>query len=210
MHRDGRTNEGAGGGPPWRRLLGRVRPVRTRTLVIGGARSGKSREAERLLIEEVPGGPVTYVATAYPVDEDPDDHEWADRVHRHRARRPATWTTVETLDVVGLLEQDGPPLLVDCLTLWLTRVMDRHDAWSDDTWSSGGEQAVQAEMDALAAAWRSTRRRAVAVTNEVGQGVVPDTAAGRRFRDVMGRLNAAVAAVTEDVLWCTAGRVTRL
>ena len=66
------------------------------------------------------------------------------------------------------------------------------------------------EIDALAEAWRTTGRRVVAVTNEVGQGVVPDTAAGRRFRDVMGRLNTAVAAVTEDVLWCTAGRVTRL
>jgi adenosylcobinamide kinase/adenosylcobinamide-phosphate guanylyltransferase len=186
------------------------RPVHPRTLVIGGARSGKSHEAERLLLDEVRGGSVTYVATAYPADADPEDHEWAERVHRHRARRPAVWTTVETLDVVGLLGEDGPPLLVDCLTLWLTRVMDRHDAWSDDTWSAGGERAVQAEIDALATAWRSTSRRAVAVTNEVGQGVVPESSAGRRFRDVMGTLNTAVAAGTEDVRWCVAGRVVRL
>ena len=109
-----------------------------------------------------------------------------------------------------LLASDGDPLLVDCLTLWLTRVMDAHDAWDDDAWAARAEKAVAGEIDALAEAWRTTGRRVVAVTNEVGQGVVPDAAAGRRFRDVMGRLNAAVAAVTEDVLWCTAGRVTRL
>ena len=175
-----------------------------RTLVLGGARSGKSREAERLLAAE---SGVTYVATAYPADH---DDEWSARVRLHRASRPAHWTTLETLDLVPLLDAGGGPLLVDCLTLWLTRVMDRHDAWDDATWSATGEKAVVAEVDALVAAWRVTSRRVVAVTNEVGQGVVPDTASGRRFRDVMGRLNAAVAAGTEDVRWCTAGRVTRL
>jgi adenosylcobinamide kinase/adenosylcobinamide-phosphate guanylyltransferase len=174
-----------------------------RTLVIGGARSGKSREAERLLAAEQA---VTYVATAYPADH---DDEWAERVRLHRATRPAHWATLETLDLVPLLEADGEPLLVDCLTLWLTRVMDRHDAWDDAVWAATGEKAVAAEIDALVAAWRATSRRVVAVTNEVGQGVVPDTASGRRFRDVMGRLNAAVAAHTEDVRWCVAGRVTR-
>ena len=110
----------------------------------------------------------------------------------------------------ALLGSDGDPLLVDCLTLWLTRVMDTHDAWDDDAWAARAAKAVAGEVDALVDAWRTTARRVVAVTNEVGQGVVPDTAAGRRFRDQMGRLNAAVAAVTEDVRWCTAGRVTRL
>ncbi|MGZ4444505.1 MAG: bifunctional adenosylcobinamide kinase/adenosylcobinamide-phosphate guanylyltransferase [Nocardioidaceae bacterium] len=175
-----------------------------RTLVTGGARSGKSREAERLLAAEPD---VTYVATAYPPEH---DAEWADRVRLHRDRRPAHWATVETLDLVGLLGADGGPLLVDCLTLWLTRVMDRHGAWDDDVWAASGEKAVTAEIEALVAAWRSTTRRVVAVTNEVGQGVVPDTATGRRFRDVMGRLNATVAAETEDVRWCVAGRVVTL
>lgn len=175
-----------------------------RTLVIGGARSGKSREAERLLAAEPE---VTYVATAYPMGT---DDEWDDRVRRHRADRPAHWRTDETLDLVGLLSAPGEPLLVDCLTLWLTRVMDRHDAWDDAVWATRGEKAVLAEVDALVSAWRATRRRVVAVTNEVGQGVVPDTASGRRFRDLMGRLNAAVAAETEDVRWCVAGRVTSL
>ncbi len=175
-----------------------------RTLVIGGARSGKSREAERILAAEAA---VTYVATAYPAGH---DDEWSERVRLHRASRPAHWTTLETLDLVPLLEGDGEPLLVDCLTLWLTRVMDRHDAWDDATWAATGEKAVAEEVDALVAAWRATSRRVVAVTNEVGQGVVPDTGSGRRFRDLMGRLNAAVAAHTEDVRWCVAGRVTRL
>jgi adenosylcobinamide kinase/adenosylcobinamide-phosphate guanylyltransferase len=178
-------------------------PAYRRTLVLGGARSGKSREAERLLASEPE---VVYVATAYPADHDP---EWSERVRRHRDRRPAHWSTLETLDLVPLLDGDGPPLLVDCLTLWLTRVMDRHDAWDDTAWATTAEKAVLDEVDGLVEAWRTTPRRAVAVSNEVGQGVVPDTAAGRRFRDLMGLLNARVAAHTEDVRWCLAGQVAR-
>jgi adenosylcobinamide kinase/adenosylcobinamide-phosphate guanylyltransferase len=133
-----------------------------------------------------------------------------ERIRRHQAGRPAHWSTLETTDLVAVLGEDGGPVLVDCLTLWLTRVMDAHEAWSDDVWSATGEKAVQGEIDALADAWHSTPRRVVAVTNEVGQGVVPDTASGRRFRDLMGRLNAAIAAETEDVRWCLAGRVVQL
>jgi len=77
-------------------------------------------------------------------------------------------------------------------------------------WATRAEKAVSAEIDDLVAAWRRTTRRVVAVTNEVGQGVVPATASGRRFRDLMGRLNARIAAETEDVRWCVAGRVTSL
>jgi adenosylcobinamide kinase/adenosylcobinamide-phosphate guanylyltransferase len=99
---------------------------------------------------------------------------------------------------------------VDCLTLWLTRVMDRHRAWDDATWAVSGEKAVLEEVDRLVAAWTATGRRVVAVTNEVGQGVVPESSAGRRFRDVMGHLNYRLAAATEDVRWCVAGRVSRL
>jgi adenosylcobinamide kinase / adenosylcobinamide-phosphate guanylyltransferase len=147
------------------------------------------------------------VATSYPAADDP---EWAERIRRHQRDRPAHWRTEETLDLVGALTGTGGPLLVDCLTLWLTRVMDRHDAWDDAAWADSAEKAVQQDIDALVSAWRTTTRRVVAVTNEVGQGVVPDTAAGRRFRDVMGRLNADLAAVTEDVRWCAAGRVIQL
>jgi adenosylcobinamide kinase/adenosylcobinamide-phosphate guanylyltransferase len=176
----------------------------TRTLVLGGARSGKSQEAERLLAAEQD---VSYVATGYAAGP---DGEWSERVRRHRERRTAGWRTVETIDLVPLLEDDGGPLLVDCLTLWLTRVLDRYDAWDDGVWAATGERAVLDEVDALLTAWRATRRRVVAVSNEVGQGVVPATAAGRRFRDVMGLLNARLSAATEDVRWCVAGRVVEL
>lgn len=175
-----------------------------KTLVIGGARSGKSRAAESLLTDATG---VTYVATAYAPG---DDVEWQERVALHRSRRPAGWATVESLDLVGLLGTTGGPLLVDCLTLWLTRMMDRHDCWSDDAWATGGALALRGETDALVTAIRGAARDVVLVTNEVGQGVVPATPSGRRFRDEMGLLNTAVAAECEDVLWCMAGRVVRL
>ena len=175
-----------------------------RTLVLGGARSGKSQEAQRLLAAEPE---VVYVATGYPPGDDP---EWAARVRRHQVDRPGHWETCESLDLAALLDQDGPPLLVDCLTLWLTRVMDRHRAWDDDVWAADGEGALDREITALVRAWRGTRRRVVAVSNEVGQGVVPGTGSGRRFRDLMGRVNAAVAAECEAVHWCQAGRVRQL
>jgi adenosylcobinamide kinase/adenosylcobinamide-phosphate guanylyltransferase len=168
-----------------------------RTLVIGGARSGKSGAAESVVAAS---SDVTYVATGYPADR---DLEWAARVSRHQASRPATWATVESLDLVGLLGEDGGPLLVDCLTLWLTRILDAADAWD-----SGA--SIEAETSALVSALRATPRDVVLVTNEVGQGVVPATVSGRRFRDEMGLLNAAVAAECDDVLWCVAGRVLRL
>lgn len=167
-----------------------------RTLVIGGARSGKSRAAESLV-----SGQVTYVATGYPSD----DADWADRIAAHRARRPATWTTLETVDLVGVLGEPGGPVLIDCLTLWLTRILDRHDAWE-----SGLSPAVEQEYDDLLAALRDTARNVVVVTNEVGQGVVPATASGRMFRDEMGRLNLRVGEACDDVLWCVAGRTVRL
>ncbi|QIX27040.1 bifunctional adenosylcobinamide kinase/adenosylcobinamide-phosphate guanylyltransferase [Nocardioides sp. JQ2195] len=175
-----------------------------RTLVIGGARSGKSTEAERLLAA---AEDVTYVATSYPRSEDP---EWVERVRRHQLQRPQHWSTIESLDLVGLLRTAGGPLLIDCLTLWLTRVMDEHEAWDDDVWAAGASEKVTAAVDDLVVAWRSTSRRVVAVTNEVGQGLVPDRASLRRFRDEMGRLNSRLAAETEDVRWCITGRVVHL
>jgi len=175
-----------------------------KTLVIGGARSGKSRAAESLVAE---GADVTYVATAY---QPGDDVEWQERVALHRARRPADWTTLETVDLSGLLTAAGGPLLVDCLTLWLTRMMDRHGCWDDEAWAAGGAEALRSEVDALLDSLRASARDVVLVTNEVGQGVVPATASGRRFRDEMGLLNTAVAEACDDVLWCVAGRVVRL
>jgi adenosylcobinamide kinase/adenosylcobinamide-phosphate guanylyltransferase len=174
-------------------------PPSTRTLVIGGARSGKSRTAERLVGADPE---VVYVATAYPPAT---DAEWAERVEQHRSRRPAKWTTLETIDLVPLLGLEGPPLLIDCLTLWLTRVMDEHDAWN-----TGDYAAVEAEIDGLVAAWAAAEREVVAVSNELGQGVVPESASVRKFRDLMGVVNTRIAAESGDVLWCVAGRVVRL
>lgn len=185
-------------------------------MILGGARSGKSSEAERRLTRLADGwdggdgsggGGAIYVATGGRREGDAD---WAERVRRHQERRPASWTSVETTDVASVLRAAERPVLVDCLTLWLTRVLDRHAAWDDAAWSSSAEKAVADDVELLVAAWRATRRRVVAVSNEVGQGVVPATSSGRRFRDLMGRLNARIASETEDVLWCEAGRVSRL
>jgi adenosylcobinamide kinase / adenosylcobinamide-phosphate guanylyltransferase len=177
-----------------------VPDVPRRTLVLGGARSGKSVEAERRLAA-FPG--VVYVATGGTREDDPD---WAERVAAHRERRPAGWRTVETCDLLPLLAEEGePPLLVDCLALWLTDAMDAVGAWDEALWAEGGARDLAERTAALAAAFRATRRRVVAVSNEVGSGVHPATPAGRRFRDELGRLNAAVAAECEQVLLVTAG-----
>jgi adenosylcobinamide kinase/adenosylcobinamide-phosphate guanylyltransferase len=172
-----------------------------RTLVLGGARSGKSAEAERRLAA-FPG--VVYVATGGTRDGDP---EWTRRLTAHRERRPAVWQTAETCDLVPLLARadDGRALLIDCLGLWLTHIMDTAGAWEGD-----GFTAVHDQVAELAAAWRDTRRTVVAVSNEVGSGVVPATASGRRFRDELGRLNAAVAAESEHVLLVVAGQALPL
>jgi adenosylcobinamide kinase/adenosylcobinamide-phosphate guanylyltransferase len=177
-----------------------VPDVPRRTLVLGGARSGKSVEAERRLAAFPE---VVYVATGGTRAGDP---EWAERIARHRERRPAGWRTEETCDLVPLLaDAAGPPLLIDCLALWLTDVMDKAGAWTAEDWPGAARAEVRARADELTAAWRATRRTAVAVSNEVGSGVVPATPSGRRFRDELGRLNAALAAESEQVLLTVAG-----
>ncbi|MFE9388090.1 bifunctional adenosylcobinamide kinase/adenosylcobinamide-phosphate guanylyltransferase [Streptomyces sp. NPDC006784] len=173
--------------------------VPRRTLVLGGARSGKSVEAERRLAA-FPG--VVYVATSGTRDGDP---EWAARVAEHRERRPASWRTEETCDLVPLLEREGPPLLIDCLALWLTHTMDEVEAWDDTRWARGGAAELSARVHTLLEAVRRTPRLLVAVSNEVGSGVVPATPAGRRFRDELGRLNARFGEECEHVLLTVAG-----
>lgn len=171
-----------------------------RTLVIGGARSGKSRHAEQLVAD---ASRVTYVATGPTDDGDP---AWSARVEAHRRRRPGHWTTRETTDVAGVLmsAQPGEVVLVDCLTLWLTRVMDEAGAWGGDL------TLVDKQVDQLLDAWRATSSTVVTVSNEVGQGVVPSTASGRLFRDAQGRLNARLAREADEVVMMVAGRPVRL
>ncbi|MEU1591316.1 bifunctional adenosylcobinamide kinase/adenosylcobinamide-phosphate guanylyltransferase [Streptomyces sp. NPDC005708] len=181
-----------------------VPEVPQRTLVLGGARSGKSVEAERRL-EAFPD--VLYVATGGSRN---GDTEWAARVAAHRERRPGSWRTAETCDLVPLLKDEGPPLLIDCLSLWLTDAMDTVNAWDDAEWAGGGERALRARVRELTRAVRETRRTVVAVSNEVGSGIVPSTASGRRYRDELGRLNAAFAGECEHVLLIVAGQALTL
>ncbi|MEV6546840.1 bifunctional adenosylcobinamide kinase/adenosylcobinamide-phosphate guanylyltransferase [Streptomyces sp. NPDC051665] len=181
-----------------------VPDVPRRTLVLGGARSGKSVEAERRL-EAFPD--VLYVATGGSRN---GDTEWASRVSAHRERRPGSWRTAETCDLVPLLAEDGPPLLIDCLSLWLTDAMDSVGAWDDTEWGDGGEKQLRERVRELTAAVRATRRTLVAVSNEVGSGIVPATASGRRYRDELGRLNAAIAGECEHVLLVVAGQALTL
>ncbi len=117
---------------------------------------------------------------------------------------------METCELVPLLAADGPPLLIDCLALWLTDAMDRAGAWDDSVWAKGGQQQLSERTAELVAAVRATRRPVVLVSNEVGSGVVPATASGRRFRDELGRLNARVAGECEHVLLVVAGQATVL
>jgi adenosylcobinamide kinase/adenosylcobinamide-phosphate guanylyltransferase len=107
-----------------------------------------------------------------------------------------------------VLAEPGPaPVLVDCLTTWLARVMDDCGAWDD---ADGTAAALADRTDQVLQAWRHTRRQVIAVSNEIGSGVVPGTASGRRFRDELGRLNARIAADSDEVWLCTAGIARRL
>lgn len=159
------------------------------TLVLGGARSGKSAYAESL-IQGAPGDPV-YIATG-----EAGDAEMAARIERHVARRGARWRTVEEpLDLAGALRREavaGNAVLVDCLTLWLSNVM-----------AAGRDP--QAEESRLVGALAEAAAPVVVVANEVGLGIVPDNALAREFRDHAGRLNQAVAGVADRVVFVAAG-----
>ncbi len=167
-----------------------------RTLVLGGARSGKSRWAEDLLPDDAP---VRYLATAR---RRPGDAEWDARLDAHRARRSPAWTTVEDPDVAALVRAGGGPLLVDDLATWLTGVLDDAGAWD----APRVPAAVGAAVDALVDAVRAAPGRVVLVSAETGLGVVPATRAGRVFRVARGALNSALGAGCELGLLLVAGR----
>jgi adenosylcobinamide kinase/adenosylcobinamide-phosphate guanylyltransferase len=172
------------------------------TLVLGGARSGKSRYAESLLRS---ASAVTYVAPG-PVP-DGSDPEWAERIAMHQARRPARWTTCETTDLAAVVRSAEHPVLIDCLATWLTRLVDDIDAWQDR--ERAGAHVTQETARLLDALGEATVD-VVLVSNEVGSSVVPGTASGRMFRDDLGRLNAAVSAASDHVALTVAGRVLDL
>lgn len=183
----------------------------TRIFVTGASRSGKSSWAERQVAGT--GLPVTYVATGPRPSE--DDPEWADRVAAHRRRRPADWTTVETLDVAPLFAATGTAVLVDCLTLWLAGVMTECEVWDAEPGSPAWQRLAERTGE-LVAAWSAAGSAGsaggylVAVTNEVGWGVVPEHRSGRLFRDEMGVLNSRIAAASDEAWLLTAGIPMRL
>jgi adenosylcobinamide kinase/adenosylcobinamide-phosphate guanylyltransferase len=165
-----------------------TRGARTLALVLGGARSGKSRHAEALVTALPP--PWLYIATG-----EPRDNEMAARIAEHRARRGAQWHTVEApRDLAGALAAApaDAAVLVDCLTLWLTNVML---AGSD----------IDAEIVRLESALTQRGSPMVLVAHEVGLGIVPDNALARRFRDAAGRLNQRLAARADRVVLLVAG-----
>lgn len=158
------------------------------TFVLGGSRSGKSRHAEGLMAALSP--PWLYLATAEAWDD-----EMRARIASHQARRGEGWRTINApLQLADALIQiePGVPVIVDCLTLWLSNQMH-------------AENDVDAECARLAGLLSKPRGPWFVVSNEVGQGIVPDNALGRRFRDAQGRLNQMVAAGADEVLLMVAG-----
>jgi adenosylcobinamide kinase/adenosylcobinamide-phosphate guanylyltransferase len=175
-----------------------------RILVTGGVRSGKSAYAERVLADQPS---VTYLAPG-PVPDPEADPEWAARIRVHRQRRPPHWTTIETADAAAVLRAADQPVLLDCLGTWLTRLIEDLDGWQRPR--AGWEADWRVAVDDLVAAWRDVPHLAVAVTNEVGWGVVPAHASGRLFADLLGRLNQEMAAVSDEVVLLVAGRALRI
>jgi adenosyl cobinamide kinase/adenosyl cobinamide phosphate guanylyltransferase len=166
------------------------------TLLVGGARSGKSARALRLASDW--DGQVVFVATA----EDRDS-EMAARIARHRLERPASWRTIEApLELVRAFDSipAGAFVILDCLTLWVANALEA--GWTDED--------VERAAAAVATIAAGRERPTVVVTNEVGLGVVPQTALGRAYRDLLGRVNAVFAAEAEHAYLMVAGRTLEL
>jgi len=161
------------------------------SLVLGGARSGKSRYAEGLIasLPQPWTPPWNYVATA-----EPGDAEMAERIAAHRARRGAAWQTIEApRDLVGSLQsRHSTPVLIDCLTLWLSNLVL-------------GAADIDTEITRFELALAAVEAPVVMVANEVGYGLVPDYPLGRRFRDLQGMLNQRFAARADRVVLVVAG-----
>ncbi|GAA1475272.1 bifunctional adenosylcobinamide kinase/adenosylcobinamide-phosphate guanylyltransferase [Corynebacterium felinum] len=167
-----------------------------RTLVLGGARSGKSAFAEDL----IGPGPCVYVATARPW---PGDEDFAARISHHVARRPAHWVTEDSVDAVELLrDPPGGAVMVDDVGTWLTHVIDREQAWE---LPRGSVSPVCASLVDAVNRFPDAQDL-VLVTPEVGLGVIPEHYSGRLFRDELGALNAQLADVCERVVLVIAGQ----
>jgi adenosylcobinamide kinase/adenosylcobinamide-phosphate guanylyltransferase len=178
------------------------------TLVLGGARSGKSSYAEALAADQ--GGNVLYVATAEAWDD-----EMRRRIAAHKAQRPTHWHTVEAPRHPGaairaaLGELDGPPnlVLVDCLTLLANNVLI---TLPEGATEAAATDALMEEVDALLAAWNTCGGEWIVVSNEVGLGIVPAYPLGRLYRDALGRANQHLAAMADTVIFMVAGIPMRI
>ena len=166
------------------------------TVLLGGARSGKSRLAVELAAAS--GAPVTFVATGEPGDE-----EMAARIAAHRAERPADWLTVEEPYALEAAVSEAQPLhtvVVDCLTLWTANALAR----------DGEPERVLAAATSAAAVAARRNALTIAVSNEVGLGIVPLDALSRTYRDLLGSVNRAWVDVSGDAAFVVAGRLLRL
>ena len=171
--------------------------MRQLILILGGARSGKSRHAQELAWE-LAADDVLYVATAEPLDD-----EMQQRITNHRAERPATWQTLESPCDLASAMQSSPSkalILIDCVTLLVSNILMRH-LEDEDAFC----QAVDDEIAALLAHHQQGHATWVVVSNELGLGLVPDNRLGRIYRDVLGRANQQLAAQADTVLFMVAG-----
>lgn len=169
------------------------------TLVLGGARSGKSGYGEKLATERGPTADILYVATAQPFDT-----EMKARIERHRLERPGHWKTLEEpLDLVQALSKHTPDLiLLDCVTLWVSNLLLSCDASAPDQEIEG---MILDRAAALFASIREKRTDSILISNEVGFGIVPDNRLGRLYRDLLGRVNQQIAAAADEVILMVAG-----
>ncbi|MCA9874900.1 MAG: bifunctional adenosylcobinamide kinase/adenosylcobinamide-phosphate guanylyltransferase [Anaerolineales bacterium] len=174
------------------------------TLVLGGARSGKSTYAEKLALQA--GSKVVYIATAEARDE-----EMAERIQKHQAQRPSSWQTLEIPHDVGDYLLQHPlaagveVVLLDCLTLLATNVMLAASPDPEVVDEAGVETAVNAEIQSLLSTIQDSAARWIVVSNEVGLGLVPPYPLGRLFRDVVGRANQQLAQAADTVVFMIAG-----
>jgi adenosylcobinamide kinase/adenosylcobinamide-phosphate guanylyltransferase len=175
-----------------------------RILVTGGVRSGKSRYGESLLADSAE---VTYVASG-PVPDPATDPEWAARILDHRAQRPVHWSTLETSDVAEVLRSVSGAIMIDCLGTWLTAVIDRLDSWEEPMVHWQGD--FHDQLHDLISAWQARQGLAIAVTNEVGWGLVSTYRSGRVFTELLGLVNQEMAAASDEVILVVAGRALRL